>query len=322
MKKVSTLSAIMFLMFCATSIKAQVTGTQTTEPKALEDVKKNFGEIDSWRRRFWFSATLAASFDSNIDHEPRGVRSFGVVPSLGLHLQNSAENPSFEMHYEIAAHQYTNSQEWDRVSQNLEVSYRKHLFGRWSARTEGELTLKGSSEDRELNNQYALRQQLEYRFNEWSRLQLVAAYRLKRDPEDSGSDSIDPYAGVRFIQKLRGARRLAVSYRYDKNRSRDPRSRYIRWAYDADFSTPVVSRRNRLSFAVTYKPRLYARTVKLESGRVPRFDKRWIFETQFERMLRSNLQLVAVYRFESRDSNDPDKDFRSQQAGFALTYRW
>jgi hypothetical protein len=38
--------------------------------------------------------------------------------------------------------------------------------------------------------------------------------------------------------------------------------------------------------------------------------------------LRSDLRMVFVYRFERRDSNDPEKDFQSNQAGVALTYRW
>jgi hypothetical protein len=169
------------------------------------------------------------------------------------------------------------------------MSYRKHLFGGWSTRSETEITLKGSSEDRELNNPYVLRQQLEYRVNQNSRLQLVGAYRIKRDPLDSGSNAIDPYAGVRFIQKLAGDKRWALSHRYDKNRSWDPRNRYIRWAYKTEFSTPIPDRRSRLSFDFTYKPRLYGRTVKVDGERLPRRDGRWIFETQFERVLQSNL---------------------------------
>lgn len=323
MKRISLALAIFILLLCSSVTRAQLeTGNHDVQTGSTKGIQKSLAEAESWRRRFWFSATLATSFDTNIDHDPLGVRSFGLVPSMGMHFQDSVESPSFEMDYEIAAHQYTNSREWDRVSQNFAMSYRKHLFGRWTARTEGEITLKGSSEDRELNNQYALRQQFDYRINESSRLQLAAAYRIKRDPIESGDNAIDPYVGVRFVQRLAGDKRWALSYRYDKNRSWDPRNRYIRWAYSADFAMPLHDRRNRLSFDLTYKPRLYARTVKVDGERVPRFDKRWIFETQFERFLRSDLRLVVVYRFESRDSNDPDKDFQSQQAAFALTYRW
>jgi len=310
------ISAMVILLLCSTPAPAQVDPATGEIPPAARK------ETDAWRRRLWFTATLAMGFDTNIDHEPQGVSSFGLVPSMGVHFQNSAEKPSFEVDYEVAAHNYTNTDEWDRVSHSLVMSYRKRLFGGWSSRTESEITLKGSSEDRELNNQYGLRQQLEYRFNENSRLQLAAAYRIKRDPIDSGNNAIDPYVGARFIQKLGADKRLALSYRYDKNRAWDPRNRYIRWAYEAEFAMPIIDRRTGVSFDFTYKPRLYGRTVRVDGERVPRRDGRWIFETQVERVLRSDLRLVFVYRFERRSSNDPDKDFQSNQAGFALTYRW
>ncbi len=318
MKIAFVISAMVILLLCSTPTPAQVDPATGEIPPATQKVS----ETDSWRRRLWFTATLATSFDTNIDHEPQGVSSFGLVPSMGVHFQNSAEKPSFELDYEVAAHNYTNTDEWDRVSHSLIMSYRKRLFGGWSTRTESEITLKGSSEDRELNNQYGLRQQLEYRFNENSRLQLAAAYRIKRDPIESGNNAIDPYVGARFIQKLGEDKRLALSYRYDKNRAWDPRNRYIRWAYEAEFAMPIIDRRTGVSFDFTYKPRLYGRTVRVDGERVPRRDGRWIFETQVERMLRSDLRLVFVYRFERRASNDPDKNFQSNQAGFAFTYRW
>ena len=315
-------AAIVTLLLGSPSARAQLDSANREVQSSPKDIHKSLVEGEAWRRRLWFSATLATSFDTNINHDLVGVSSYGLVPSLGVHFQNSVEKPSFEIEYEVAAHNYTNSEEWDRVSQNLVVSYRKHLFGGWSTRTESEITLKGSSEDRELNNQYLLGQQLEYRINSNSRLQLVAAYRVKRDPIDSGSNAIDPYAGIKFIQKLPGDKRWALSYRYDKNRSWDPKNRYIRWAYETEFATPIIDRRTRLSFDLTYKPRLYGRTIRVEGERVPRHDDRWIFETRVERVLRSDLLMVFVYRFERRDSNDPEKDFKSNQAGVALTYRW
>ena len=323
MKRISFAPAVIVLLLCSPSTRAQLdTSSREAQSGTPGQVRKSLAETEASRRRLWFSATLATSFDTNINHDPQGVKSYGFVPSLGVHFQNNVERPSFEIEYEVAAHSYTNSNEWDRVSHNLVLSYRKHLFGGWSTRTESEITLKGSSEDRELNNQYVLRQQLEYRINNNSRMQLVGAYRVKRDPVDSGSNAIDPYAGVRFIQRLAGDKRWSLSYRYDTNRSWDPKNRYIRWAYEAEFAMPIGDRRNRLSFDLTYKPRLYGRTVRVEGERVPRRDGRWIFETQFERVLRSDLRMVFMYRFERRDSNDPDKDFQSHQAGVALTYRW
>jgi len=279
-------------------------------------------ETKDWPRRFWFFATLASGFDSNINHDEASINSVGFVPSFGIHFQNDVEKPSFEIEYETALHRYTNTDKWNRVSHRLSTSYRKRFNKRWYTRTTGDITLKGSSEDRELNNQYSLGQQLEYRPLSNIRLIGFASYRIKRDPLDSRSNAIDPYIGGKFVQSLAGNRQWELSYRYDKNRSWDAKNRYIRWAYEAAFQTPIIDRRNRLTVDVTYKPRLYARTVKVSGVRVPRHDRRWIFETSFERSLRQDLQMDVFYSYETRNSNDPDKRFKSHQAGIAFTYKW
>jgi len=279
-------------------------------------------ENDCPPRRFRFFATLATNFDTNINHDEESRNSYGLVTSMGFHLQNSLEKPTFEIEYETGLHRYTNTDDWNRTSHNLQVSYRRHLFGRWSTRVEGEVTFKGSSEDRELNNQYVLGQQLEYRLNSNNRVQLFAAYRLKRDPLESGNNAIDPYVGAKYVQKLPGDRRWEISYRYDKNRSWDARNRYVRWTYGAEFETPVFSRRNRLAFDLSYKPRLYARSVRVNGERVPRHDQRWAFQVLFERPIRHDLRLGVFYKYEMRDSNDPDKNFNSHLPGLALTYQW
>src|SRR6266496_2152424 len=300
--------ALSLLLSCSLEVASQAGEVATNHPAEAEkgtanDVSRPVGlESGSWPRRLWFFATLASSFDTNINHDRESLRSYGVVPSIGFHFQNSRENPSFEIEYEVGLHRYTNTERWNRVSHNLVTSYKHHLVGPLYMKTEAELTLKGSSEDRELNDQYVLGQQLDYRLNSHNRVQLFAAYRLKRDPIDNGDNAIDPYAGAKFVQRLAGDRRWEISYRYDKNRSWNPRNRYIRWTYGAEFETPVLDRRNHLTFDLTYKPRLYARTVRIEDQRVPRHDQRWLFGVLFERSLRPDLQMALFYKYETRDS--------------------
>jgi hypothetical protein len=319
-KSIAIISCALLLMLSAVA-NAQTESSSTTKKVASKSRKADPDTI-SRPRRFRFYATLANSFDTNINRDAEGLNSYGIVPSFGVNFSDKPDRPSVEINYEIAAHHYTNTKEWNRISQLLSIAYRKRFSGRWSLRTEGEMSLKGSSEDRELNNQYSLGARLEYRPTESTRLQLLAAYRLKRDPIDPGSNAIDPYVGSRIIQRVFGNRRLELSYRYDKNRAWDPRNRYIRWTYDLEFATPVRNDRNLLTIGLTYKPRLYARTLRVNRERVPRHDERWIFQTSFERRLRPNLQSVMFYQYEVRTSNDVDKDFKAHQAGFALTYLW
>jgi hypothetical protein len=275
-------------------------------------------------RRVWLFAKLSTVFDSNVEHDERRLRSFGLVPSLGFHFQNDAERPSFEAEYEVGFHRYTRTDSFDRVSQYFTTAYRRRLPGRFSSRTTGEVSLKGSSEDRDVNDQYSLAQQLQYRLTPSARVSAFAAYRVKRYPlVDAGKNAIDPYVGGKFQQELKGGREWELSYRYDKNRSQDPKDRYVRWTYEAQFSTPLFrARRDLLTVEARYSPRLYARQIKVDGGRVPRKDRRWVFEVDYERPLARDVRLGLDYKYETRGSNDPDKGFDAHVFGVAFGFDW
>jgi hypothetical protein len=275
-------------------------------------------------RRLWFTMSLSSVFDTNVEDDETGVNSFGLVPSLGVHFRNDAEKPSFEADYEVGFHRYTNTQKYDRVSHNLTASYRLQLSRRWQARTNGEISLKGSSEDRDVNNQYVLEQELHYRVNPSNRLRLFGAYRVKRYPlEDVGKNAVDPYFGARFDQKLKGGRGWEVIYRYDKNRSQDPKDFYVRRTYGAQFTTPLSrERRDLLTLDVRFAPRLYARQVKVDGERVPRRDRRWTADFLYERPLRQDVRMALNYRYETRGSNDPEKNFDSHLFGASFSFDW
>lgn len=324
-----TLSIVAAMLLCGSpSIKAQseigpageAATTQQTTTTASR-FPQGSSERKPAERRLWLFASLATGFDSNINQDPDGTSSFGFVSSMGFHFQNSVDKPSFEVEYEAGLHRFTNTDKWNRVSHSLSASYKRHLFGRWYARTIGELTLRGSSEDRELNNQYLLGQQFEYRPTATIRLIGFAAYRLKRDPVEQGKNAIDPYIGAKFVQRLRGDRRWEIGYRYDHNRSQDPRNRYVRWTYRAKYETPMFER-DRLTFEASYRPQLYARTVRVGDIRVTRHDVRWSFTALWERPLNEAVTFRMFYRFEKRLSNGPDRGYTEQQPGLSLTYRW
>jgi hypothetical protein len=330
MKKYLLSPALILILVCPVVSHGQTAGQAATrkgvvaKKRSSARSKPQQQERSSVPRRIWFTMSVSSVFDSNIEDDETGLNSFGLVPSVGVHFQDNPEKPSFEADYEVALHRYTNSSKYDRVSHNLTASYRRQLTRRLQSRTTGEISLKGSSEDRDVNNQYVLEQQLQYRFNPAHRLRLFGAYRVKRYPlEDVGKNAVDPYFGARFDQKLRGGRGWEILYRYDKNRSQDPKDRYVRWTYGAQFKTPVFGeRRDMLTLDLRYAPRLYARQIKVDDVRVPRRDQRWTFDVLYERPLTENVQLGLNYRYETRNSNDPDKRFDSNLFGITFGYRW
>jgi hypothetical protein len=278
-------------------------------------------DVDRARRRFWISMSLASVFDTNITHDEQEVSAFGVVPSVGFHFRDNAEKPSFEVDYDVALHRYTNTDEFNRVSHSFTAVYRKQLAKRLYSKTTTEISLKGSSEDRDVNNNYVVEQQLQYRFVSNTRVAGFAAYRMKRYPLlDSDSNAIDSYAGVKLEQRFREDRRLEFTYRYDHNRAWDPRNNYFRRTYSVEFETPLsLKRHDALSAEFRYAPRTYqTRLTKVDGIRVPRHDDRWVFDVIYERLIGSNMVMAFEYEFEKRNSNDLDKKFTSN--AFALTF--
>jgi len=278
-------------------------------------------DVDEARRRFWVSMSLASVFDTNITHDEQHVSAFGLVPSLGFHFRDNAERPSLEVDYEVGLHRYTNTDEFNRVSHSFTTVYRKQLAKRLYAKTTAEISLKGSSEDRDVNNNYVVEQQLQYRLPSNTRVAGFAAYRMKRYPLlDADSNAIDSYAGAKIEQRLRGERRLELTYRYDHNRAWDPRNNYFRRTYSLEFETPLSrQRRDTLSAEFRYSPRTYeTRLTKVDGIRVPRHDDRWVFDVIYQRLISSNMVMAFEYEFETRNSNDLDKRFTSN--AFALTF--
>src|SRR5262245_168819 len=315
------------MVVCSFAVQGQTTATN--RPPPIRKQTSSAGTLEHEKppvrmRRIWISLTMNTLYDSNLDHDETNLNSFGFVPSVGLHYRDNPEKPNFEADYEVGLHRYTNSNVYDRVSQNLEVAYRKYLGRKWQARTTGVVSLKGSSEDRDVDNEYVLEQQLQYRFNPANRLRFFGAYRVKRYPTpDVEKNAIDPYFGARFDHRLAQQRRWEVSYRYDKNRSAGVKDRYVRWTYGALFETPVRRAvHDLLTLEVRYAPRLYARQIKVDGTRVARKDERWVFDAVYERPLSTDVRMALNYRYETRSSNDSEKNFNSHLLGVTFGFDW
>jgi hypothetical protein len=316
---------VVFSVAAQNDSAAAKNGRKSSTAEHAQSQSTRLRKEDIARRRFWLSMSLGSAFDTNISHDTEGLNSFGLVPSFGIHFRDKAERPSFEADYEVAVHRYTNTNEFDRVSQNFTALYRKQLAKRLYARTSGEISLKGSSEDREINNNYILEQQIQYRITYATRLTALVAYRIKRFPlTDSGSDAIDSYVGGKFEQRFKGDRRMELGYRYDHNRAHDPRNRYIRRTYTAEFSTPLSRElRDSITMEFRYSPRQYqSRLINVNGARVPRRDQRWVFGVTYERPLRPDLLMTLGYSYEKRNSNDLPKEFASNVVGVTFTFDW
>jgi hypothetical protein len=245
-----------------------------------------------------------------------------MVYGLGVGYRTPPSRPTLELSYEVAVHSYTQTDKWDRVSHNLQASFEQRLTRHWNLETNGELSFKGSSEDRELVDQYILLQQIYYRLNRQNRLGFYGAYRVKRYDDSPDRDATNLYLGGDFEEQLGVGHRWKIGYRYETNRPQSPRHQYIRWTYSMDYTTPL-SARGKLILGVRYRSQRYdERLMEIEDTEVPRHDHRWVLSASWIRPLWRNQELDLDYKFETRSSNDPDKEFSAHLLAITLRHRW
>jgi hypothetical protein len=122
-------------------------------------------------------AKVSNGLASNVNFDQEDRDAYGLVFGGGVGYAGD----DFELGYEVAGHSYTNTSRWDRVSHRLEAEFEHDLPGNWELETVGQISFKGSSEDRDLVDQdFEISPRLEYRFTDERRLRLFTTHRLKR----------------------------------------------------------------------------------------------------------------------------------------------
>ncbi len=301
------------------SRERSLTGRQGRPEKSTTGASK---KNESPRRRLILTLGLSSAFSSNIRLDDDPERSFGFAPSWGIHFQNRDSNPDFKISYGQTSHSFTSTNRYDRISQHLEAAFYRQPLRRLKSETGMKILLKGSSDSdsRSVGDQYTFSQAFEYRIARRHRLRAFGAYRIKKFADSPKRNAVNPFFGLRYEQRLRGARHWEIGYRYDDNRTEDRRRSYLRRTYSGEFGTPLFGG-DRLKLGARYRPQLYARQITVGGERVPRSDHRWIFSAEWERPLRRDLDLNVGYYFETRNSNDRSQNFNEHFFGVSLTYR-
>jgi hypothetical protein len=265
--------------------------------------------------------SLLNTFDGNINHDPAPIRSYGLVPAASFGYESSRD-PRFTAGYDIAANQYTGTDEWDRISHGLRADVNGRAGKRWRFDAAGSATWKGSSEDRELSNEFGLSTRAAYRLLKSTRVIVLGMARYKQYPDDPGTSGAAPYLGAKLDQRLPGNRRLVFGYKYEERRSREERNKYRRNGYSVAFSTPFVARDGRLTIEAVVKGQTYRRLIKVGSIRELRHDLRSSVEAEYDFAVSPRVMAQWQVGFDKRTSNDADKRFVAPSLGLNLAYRW
>ena len=278
--------------------------------------------VASPRRPITFFTTATTAADSNIDHNDENLFAYGMALGGGAEYQNQPSDPSVLITYRTAVHRYARTDRWNRLSHYVRGVYERELDGPWEVHAIAEVSLKGTSEDRELSNQYIITPRLQYRIDRWRRLRTYATLRYRRYEEDTGRNATNRYGGVEFTQRSQQGDQWDVEFRVEKNGAHDPRQTYIRWTFGTQYMTPFLSR-NRLEMEVRFRQQKYSyRMVEVDDTDVPRRDMRWVPSAYWIRTINSHAELRVGYSFESRASNDLGRDFSAHEFVMSATHRW
>ncbi len=270
--------------------------------------------------RLWsLSAAASNVFETNIDRNQDNNQAAGVVLGLGGQYRNRTDRPSFTAQYQLGGHMYAGAPRWDRVSHNVRSTYERRLLKPLTFEAVGEISIKGSTEDRELGNQYIVSPRLQYRLPDNFRLGLETGYRVKHYA-DRTRNATNPYGGVRLTRRF-GRGRWDLGYRYEENHSDTTRNRYIRSTYSGDVTLPLTAQ-DSVGLELKFRSRRYERLVRVGDRRVPLRDLKWSLSPEWIHVLNPGLQLRAGYEFESRGANDPGRNYGAHSTILAVERRW
>ena len=270
--------------------------------------------------RWHGTVSLSNLFDGNINHDVEPIRSYGIVPAAAVVFESSSD-PAFAWGYEIASNRYTGTDEWDRISHSLYSVWSYRLGSRLRFETQGAASWKGSSEDRELANEFGASQRMAFKLTGATRVVVIGAYRYKQYPDEPETTGPSPYIAAKLDRKFSGGRRLTLGYKYQTRLSQAQRDRYRRSAYTVDYAFALSRPGERITIEAEYRPQRYDRLIKVAGERVLRMDQRFIGGAAYERPLNNRATARWFVGLETRSSNDPDKHFIAPSFGMSMVYR-
>lgn len=259
--------------------------------------------------------------DDNVNRDPVGVTSVGVVGGTTLRLTSAATRPLLVMEYDAAVHRYTATTRFNRVSQRVRATLTKRVVKWWTLDLVTEGARKGSSEDRDVSDQLMLLPHTEFRLGSARRLRVGVAQRWRRYPTDSLQDAVNQYVTGEYRHRLPDGAEFEAEVRMERNMARGDRFDFRRPSLSMTYGA-AIGRAVHVEGGLQYRRQQYSgRFAKVNKVQVERVDHRLQPSAEITvRIGPSNLALS--YEPEWRRSNDPDKVLSQHIWQLGLRRRW
>ncbi len=268
-----------------------------------------------------YLVTTSALFDSNLDHDETPVGAYGGVFGVGVEFRNRRAQPTFEFAYGMAGHRYSITAPWNRISHGGRIGVTLRPSGRVAVATEIEAAFRGSSEDRDLSDQFKASQGLSWRFLRRTKLEVAGGARIRRFPTTPERDARNVYTEAELTQGLSRRVDWTGSFRLERNDADSTRYSYVRETVSSQLA--IDGGTMRLSIEGKFRRQQYlARLADSKAPTVLRVDHRLQFGLDWTVVPRGGIEITLGYGFERRRSNEAQKGFLAHQVGLSLTRRW
>ncbi len=318
----ASLSAIILL--CTTTAAFAQNGASTSTAAESQETPQG---VPAPERRVtapdtgpWtFFGTLSNGLASNVNFDQEDLGSYGVVLAGGFNFVSD----DFALTYEVAGHQYSHTERWNRISQRIEAAFERSLPGNWEFEAVGQVGFKGSSEDRDIVDQdLEIMPRLQYRFSPERRFRMFTAHRLKRYNNAPDENARKHYVGVEFREQLGEGRHWEAGGRFETNDENLVRGDYRRWTYWLEHGMQLTARDTFL-MQLRYRLKHYtSRFVEIEDVDRLRSDHRFVPAFALIHAVNQRFQVRFDYTHESNYSNDPDREYGAHLAWTSLGMRW
>jgi hypothetical protein len=272
-----------------------------------------------WADHFTLETTLSSVFDSNIDHDSDSIDSYGVIVGATAGYRSARLRPAFQLLYGVALHSYSRTDRWDRVSHLGQALLDQPIFGPLRAGVTAEASLNGTSEDRQLGDEFGVLPRVEVRLSDVTLVRLVGALRWRN--YDDGRSTLNRFVALESRVGV-ATGELDLSARFEENESDTPRFRFDRRTYRARYAFPAGGA-DELRFGLRYSPVVYPeRFVEVGNEDVRRRDRKWTPQLRWDREWIDDLSTELEYEFETRSSTDPNRSYRGHVLTLTTIYTW
>lgn len=276
--------------------------------------------------RFRLELGAGGIYDTNIEHDDDALQSWGAITSIDARYFKNLSWMRYTLHGELAAHNYTQTDRFNRISKLAAARFVVPVAAALSAGMNFELALQGRSQDRVINDQFTLSPRLMLGFGDGGQVRLYGAQRWRKSKAtDASADN--QYAALSV--RTAGSGRVAADFRtrIERNESELERDSFRRWSHAAALILPIADE-TEFEVSLQYMVQHYENRSIDDPNELPepgedfRRDRKWTPQVALVHELMRRLELEVEYEFERRTSSDPGKKYNAHNFAVFTTYRF